>query len=867
MAILESSHYNLEQSSPARADKPGQPANQQLWLVGAVLFFAWVVLKSAWLSDDAFITLRTVRNAVEGYGLVWNVGERVQAYTHPLWMLLLTLSYFVTKDAYYGTIFISMLVAVSTAALLVWRVARSFTAALLAVLLCSLSKALIDYSTSGLENPLTHLLLALFVWLYWRAELTPQRRYLGLALVTALTLINRMDVALIIAPAFLLALWQARRERALMMIAGGLLPFVAWELFALLYYGFPLPNTAYAKLGVNMGVGELLQQGIYYLLNSLVVDPITLLTVALALSYTALRRQWRLLSLAVGIGLYLGYVVWIGGDFMSGRFLSAPFCAAVLLLAQADYPALWQPQSWLLAVVITLVGLLNPTQAPWLSGADYNVNAIDSKGIADERGHYYQRYGLLVANRANRLALQSTVVGTPEPADFIHCGIGVRGFQASPYTHLVDFCGLADALIARLPTVYDPNWRIGHPIRTVPLGYMGTIRTGQNLLVDPNLAQYYAKLRLITQGELWDTARLREIWNFNWGKYDALIDEERYRYPDIKTLRVEAPAQTGLVVGSLFGTEEVTLELNNQGVRIDLGETYHATQLEVGLDCEYCTVVFFAQGAVVGQTRIAAAPLQLGPQLYALVTVPDTAVAQGYDQVRITPIVGFTYTFTYLNLLDLRQLGAGPLTATELPSLLRCYYHTFYRSAEPERTQLLAQLRQPFSQLTENTLWQKVPLKALLALLAMPDPALQPLIEPLLPINLPLQDSSGQTPLRYLGITDSATVASEGKLYLQPHLHFLVVTPLEQEYTAWFHIQTTDAADDGEWMLYDYFPAPPMRQWQPGTVVEFAPQIELAPGQYTLAFGFWTPNVRERLYVDPAADVYSIDLGEFTVEE
>jgi len=57
-----------------------------------------VVIKSAWLSDDAFITLRTVRNFNEGYGLVWNTHERVQAYTHPLWMLLLSLTYFVTSE-------------------------------------------------------------------------------------------------------------------------------------------------------------------------------------------------------------------------------------------------------------------------------------------------------------------------------------------------------------------------------------------------------------------------------------------------------------------------------------------------------------------------------------------------------------------------------------------------------------------------------------------------------------------------------------------------------------------------------------------------------------------------------------------------
>ena len=46
--------------------------------------YAILLVRTAWMCDDAFITLRTVDNFVQGYGLVWNVGERVQVYTHPL---------------------------------------------------------------------------------------------------------------------------------------------------------------------------------------------------------------------------------------------------------------------------------------------------------------------------------------------------------------------------------------------------------------------------------------------------------------------------------------------------------------------------------------------------------------------------------------------------------------------------------------------------------------------------------------------------------------------------------------------------------------------------------------------------------------
>ena len=58
---------------------------------------AVVVARSAWLMDDAFITFRTIDNFVHGYGLTWNTTERVQAYTNPLWMFLVSAFYFATR--------------------------------------------------------------------------------------------------------------------------------------------------------------------------------------------------------------------------------------------------------------------------------------------------------------------------------------------------------------------------------------------------------------------------------------------------------------------------------------------------------------------------------------------------------------------------------------------------------------------------------------------------------------------------------------------------------------------------------------------------------------------------------------------------
>ena len=69
-------------------------------LVGLALITV-VVFRNAWVCDDAYITFRTSFHLVEGYGLRWNIAERVQTYTNPLWMFVMALAYLVTNEFFY----------------------------------------------------------------------------------------------------------------------------------------------------------------------------------------------------------------------------------------------------------------------------------------------------------------------------------------------------------------------------------------------------------------------------------------------------------------------------------------------------------------------------------------------------------------------------------------------------------------------------------------------------------------------------------------------------------------------------------------------------------------------------------------------
>jgi len=230
----------------------------------AVLLFGLTCYRSAWLCDDAYITFRTIDNCTNGFGLRWNVLERVQSYTHPLWLLLQLPFHAVIREIYYTSLWLSLAFSVATIGLVLRAGASRLWGALIAVTALGLSRTFVDYSSSGLENPLTHLLLALFFLLYWRTS-HHTRSLFWLACCAGLVTLNRLDLSLLILPPLLCLFWRLRSRRRLAVLVLGFLPLVLWELFSLWYYGFPFPNTAYAKLTTGLTASELAGRGCLYL--------------------------------------------------------------------------------------------------------------------------------------------------------------------------------------------------------------------------------------------------------------------------------------------------------------------------------------------------------------------------------------------------------------------------------------------------------------------------------------------------------------------------------------------------------------------------------------------------------------------------
>ena len=500
-----------------------------LWMV--------VLVRTAWVSDDAYITFRTVDNFLAGYGLRWNVGERVQSYTHPLWMFLVSAATATLREPYYASLALSFVCTLSTLALYARRIASSVPMAMVGLTILLFSQAFVDFSTSGLENPLLHLLLVVFVLKYWSVDDSPWDTGVLTGIASSI-LLTRLDAGLLVLPALCDALLRAYSRNALAPRGWrptataafvGFIPVIGWELFSLFYYGFPFPNTAYAKLKTGIPSSELIHQGVLYLQDSFSRDPITLTAVGAGVATSLLvgtRAAW---TIAAGIALHLLYVVRIGGDFMTGRFLTAALMVSVCVLARFG-PAIVR-RWWPLAMAGAIgLGSVSPPR-PLFTGADYGDGAwqrISGAGIADERRYYYPATGLLRMHRG----FPTPDTDEPERVQrYLTAGrrvvqrdmVGFFGMAAGSRLHVVDVLGLGDPLLARLPT--QSPWRVGHYYRIVPDGYMETLDEGVNRIRDPNLAEYYDALRLVTQGPLWSTARFRAIVELNLGLTDRLLDK------------------------------------------------------------------------------------------------------------------------------------------------------------------------------------------------------------------------------------------------------------------------------------------------------------------------------------------------------
>ncbi len=328
---------------------------RRLTLLGGSLpwlaLLAWLASMAWFLCDDAFISFRYVRNLVEGHGLVFNLGERVEGYSNFLWVLELAGLWRVfglrPENA---APWLSVACTVATLAATVWWAMRlpglrrrALVTWMALGLLCSSATFAVWTSAGGLETRQFTLFIVVAVVCL---TVHGQSRWglMGASLSLAAAAYTRPEAPLIAACCFGWFVAQriaaSRRLRVDWRELTWLVaPFVglvaAHFLFRYAYYGEWLPNTYYAK-----HVRPWYESGFSYLWAAAIETGLYLL---IPLAILALRKAWRgrrdlryALPL-VCIGPHMAYLFRIGGDYFEYRpldfywpLLAVPAAAGVV---------------------------------------------------------------------------------------------------------------------------------------------------------------------------------------------------------------------------------------------------------------------------------------------------------------------------------------------------------------------------------------------------------------------------------------------------------------------------------------------------------------------------------------------------------
>ncbi|MEZ5964601.1 MAG: hypothetical protein R3F56_12200 [Planctomycetota bacterium] len=554
------------------------------WVAIALLAYVVCVVRTAWLCDDAYITFRTVENVVAGHGPRWNLADRVQTFTHPLWMWILSGLRLLSGEIYFTALALGGVLSLVAIGLLAGTVAIGARGAVVVVALLASSRAFVDYSTSGLENPLVHLFLVAFTAIATTAT-GSLRSLRWLALLAGLTACTRADLLLLQLPVLTVLAWRHRWLPAARALAIGFAPFLAWSAFATFYYGFPYPNTAQAKLfGLGVPMADLWRQGWLYLRTTALHDPATALGLAAGTAAAVLGGGPARL-LGVGVLLQVAYVVSIGGDFMLGRFLTPPLVVAAACLARATWLRRG-PGPWVALATLAVAVALCP-RITFFSGRHYVGEGQVARGIWDERGSYYGHLGLLSPGRAPFAPSSSTVfdriASEARPEIRVVTTVGGPGFYGGGRLHIVDPF-VCDPLLARLPAIEPAQWRPGHTMRRVPEGYFESIAHGDNRILHPGLAAFYDDLAQVTRGPLFDGARLRALLRLLLGERRGGLQTfvaEHYYTPPVRSVTAEALQRS--VRDWTRWNDVDAIVLGEGGLSVRFAETMHATTFAASL--------------------------------------------------------------------------------------------------------------------------------------------------------------------------------------------------------------------------------------------------------------------------------------------
>ena len=433
-----------------------------LLLLGGLALFH--VSERAWTCDDAFISYRYAKHLVEGRGLVFNEGERIEGYTNPLFTLGVAAAMALGAEPRIASMLAGAIAYFAVAMMLAsWSRSRTEPGKWwlpLGAALWLVQDDLHTWATGGLETTVFAAFSLAGIRSFTRTPASSRSLALGSTWL-ALACLTRPDGVVFAAVGVLGVLMTSRlsgargRELGEHLVAA-LVPLAvigsAFAAFKLRYYGRLLPTTFYAKSASD----PYYTQGLVYLFSyaakhwamSLACVALPIAAVATGGARDLFTRRDALLALAA-FAAFSTYIAHSGGDYMFARRLvpALPFLFVFLDAAACSLPRGLGAAS---ALAVVVGSFFPHSLLPEDRRAYYH-------GITDERLHYPE--AIVVVRREQGRLARRVFQGIDVKASFAGAMCMFAYYSDLPY--LIEANGLTQYWAAERPLARRTN-KIGH---------------------------------------------------------------------------------------------------------------------------------------------------------------------------------------------------------------------------------------------------------------------------------------------------------------------------------------------------------------------------------------------------------------------
>lgn len=400
-----------------------------LYIVPALIVYAFLAHQLNFIQDDAYISYRYVANFLNGDGLVYNIGELVEGFTNFGWIVFLiqfgALGFdFIFWSQVLGFCFGAGIIVLTF--FLSRLIIKNDLSSIIATLLVGANMSLAYWAPAGLETAAFGFFALLSFYFYLKRSY-----WLIWGLVMSVWM--RPEGALV---ALLLLIVEAVRERRLpkfSLICGITafilsLPFVGFKLF---YYGSILPNPFYAKTGFSLAqLGSGLEYAgrffsHYGFWGIGFVIPLILIK--------RLSSQARTLLLFTA--LYIIYIILVGGDVLKAHRFFLPLFGPAAILVVLTITLLIRKFSFKTRQLILVLIAIPLLALTYILPLDFVTNYNDlekffTKKMGMEAEH------MKATDSTNFSAALST--------------IGIFGYKLLGHD-IIDMVGLTDSTVARHP--------------------------------------------------------------------------------------------------------------------------------------------------------------------------------------------------------------------------------------------------------------------------------------------------------------------------------------------------------------------------------------------------------------------------------